>query len=104
MPCGTALASTWNRSLIERVGRVLGDEARAKGASVLLAPTVNIQRHPLGGRNFECYSEDPYLTAEIARRRPRSPRWYRRRPWYPPGRRRHTQRQRSQALRSLRAK
>ncbi|MET0902346.1 MAG: glycoside hydrolase family 3 C-terminal domain-containing protein [Acidimicrobiales bacterium] len=66
MPCGTALASTWNRDLIEQVGRALGDEARAKGASVLLAPTVNIQRHPLGGRNFECYSEDPFLTAEIA--------------------------------------
>ncbi len=66
LPCGTALASTWNRALIGRVGRVLGDEARAKGASVLLAPTVNIHRHTLGGRNFECYSEDPYLTAEIA--------------------------------------
>ena len=66
LPCGTALASTWNRDLIGRVGRLLGDEARAKDASVLLAPTVNIHRHPLGGRNFECYSEDPYLTAEIA--------------------------------------
>ena len=66
LPCGTALASTWNRELIGRVGRLLGDEARSKGASVLLAPTVNIHRHPLGGRNFECYSEDPYLTAEIA--------------------------------------
>ena len=66
LPCGTALASTWNRELIGRVGRLLGDEARAKDASVLLAPTVNIHRHPLGGRNFECYSEDPYLTAEIA--------------------------------------
>ncbi len=66
LPCGTALASTWNRELIGRVGRLLGDEARSKGASVLLAPTVNIHRHPLGGRNFECYSEDPYLTAQIA--------------------------------------
>ncbi len=66
LPCGSALASTWNRELIVRVGRLLGDEARARGASVLLAPTVNIHRHPLGGRNFECYSEDPYLTAEIA--------------------------------------
>ena len=66
LPCGTALASTWNRALIGRVGRLLGDEARSKSASVLLAPTVNIHRHPLGGRNFECYSEDPYLTAEIA--------------------------------------
>ncbi len=66
LPCGTALASTWNRDLIGRVGRLLGDETRAKGASVLLAPTVNIHRHPLGGRGFECYSEDPFLTAEIA--------------------------------------
>ncbi len=66
MPCGTALAATWNRDLIGRVGVVLGDEARARGAAVLLAPTVNLHRHPLGGRNFECYSEDPYLTAEIA--------------------------------------
>ncbi len=66
LPCGTALASTWNRELIVRVGSLLGDEARSKGASMLLAPTVNIHRHPLGGRNFECYSEDPYLTGEIA--------------------------------------
>jgi beta-glucosidase len=66
LPCGTALASTWNRELIGRVGRLLGQEARSKDASMLLAPTVNIQRHPLGGRSFECYSEDPYLTAEIA--------------------------------------
>lgn len=66
LPCGTALAATWNRELIGRVGRLLGDEARDRGASVLLAPTVNLHRHPLGGRNFECYSEDPYLTAEIA--------------------------------------
>lgn len=66
LPCGTALASTWNRALVGRVGRLLGDEAAAKGASVLLAPTVNIHRHPLGGRNFESYSEDPYLSAEIA--------------------------------------
>ncbi len=66
LPCGTALAATWNRELIGRVGRLLGDEARERGAAVLLAPTVNIHRHPLGGRNFECYSEDPYLTGEIA--------------------------------------
>ena len=66
MPCGTALAATWNRALIDRVGEVLGIEARARGAAVLLAPTVNLHRHPLGGRNFESYSEDPYLTGEIA--------------------------------------
>jgi beta-glucosidase len=66
VPCGTALASTWNPDLIRRVGELLGDEARAKDSRVLLAPTVNIHRHPLGGRGFECYSEDPHLSAEIA--------------------------------------
>jgi beta-glucosidase len=66
MPCGSALAATWNRELVHRVGRVLGDEARAKGAGVLLGPTVNIHRHPLNGRHFESFSEDPYLTAELA--------------------------------------
>lgn len=66
-PVGSALASTWNPELIEAVGRALGEEARSKNAQVLLGPTVNLQRTPLGGRNFECYSEDPYLTAYIAR-------------------------------------
>src|SRR6266511_1849556 len=47
LPCGTALAATWDRDLIGRVGAVLGDQARAKGAHVLLAPTVNLHRHPL---------------------------------------------------------
>ncbi|MBN2499475.1 MAG: glycoside hydrolase family 3 C-terminal domain-containing protein [Anaerolineales bacterium] len=65
-PIGTALASTWNVKLAEKVGEALADEAKAKGAHVLLAPTVNIHRSPLAGRNFECYSEDPYLTARMA--------------------------------------
>jgi beta-glucosidase len=65
-PCGTALAATWNPELVERVGVALGEEARSKRAQVLLAPTVNIHRSPLAGRNFECYSEDPYLTALMA--------------------------------------
>lgn len=65
-PVGTAMGATWNTELIERVGRALGDETRAKGAHILLAPTVNIHRSPLAGRNFECYSEDPYLTAGSA--------------------------------------
>jgi beta-glucosidase len=60
------LASTWNTELVERIGQALGDEAKAKGAQVLLGPTVNIHRSPLNGRNFECYSEDPYLTAQLA--------------------------------------
>jgi beta-glucosidase len=65
-PVGTALAATWNPALITEVGRALAVETRAKGAGLLLAPTVNMHRHPLAGRNFEAYSEDPYLTAEIA--------------------------------------
>src|SRR5207245_6588324 len=65
-PAGISLASTWNTDLLERVGQALGQEAKAKGAQVLLGPTVNIQRSPLGGRNFECFSEDPYLSARMA--------------------------------------
>lgn len=65
-PVGIALAATWNIELAERVGRALAEEARFKGAHILLAPTVNIHRSPLAGRNFECYSEDPYLTSRLA--------------------------------------
>jgi beta-glucosidase len=65
-PAGISLASTWNTELVERVGQALADEAKMKGAQVLLGPTVNIQRGPLGGRNFECFSEDPYLSARLA--------------------------------------
>ena len=66
IPCGTSLAATWDPSLVEEIGHLLGKEARAKGARVLLAPTVNLHRTPIGGRNFECMSEDPYLTARTA--------------------------------------
>ena len=65
-PAGISLSSTWNTALIERVGQALAQEAMTKGARVLLAPTLNIHRSPLGGRNFESYSEDPYLTARMA--------------------------------------
>ena len=65
-PVGIALAASWNTELVERVGLALGQEVLAKGARVHLAPTVNIHRSPLNGRNFECYSEDPYLTGRIA--------------------------------------
>ncbi len=65
-PCGTALGATWDPDLVEAVGVAIGEESRTKGAHVLLAPTVNLHRHPLAGRNFECYSEDPYLTARLA--------------------------------------
>ena len=59
IPCASVLGATWDPDLLERLGGLLGDESRAKGASVLLAPTINLHRSPLGGRNFECYSEDP---------------------------------------------
>ena len=65
-PAGVALAASWNPELVERVGEALAQEARTKGARVLLAPTVNMHRTPLGGRTFECYSEDPYLTGRMA--------------------------------------
>jgi beta-glucosidase len=64
-PCGTALGATWNPELVREVGAAIGQEARTKHCSVLLAPTLNIHRHPLAGRNFECYSEDPYLVGHI---------------------------------------
>lgn len=65
-PCGTALGATFDPALVEEVGAALGREARSKNAHVLLAPTVNLHRTPIGGRNFECMSEDPELTATIA--------------------------------------
>ncbi len=65
-PVGIALAATWNTELVERVGVALGEETKAKGAHILLAPTVNIHRSTLNGRNFECYSEDPYLSGKMA--------------------------------------
>jgi len=65
-PCGTALGATFDPGLVEEVGRALGRESKSKGTQVLLAPTVNLHRTPIGGRNFECMSEDPTLTAHIA--------------------------------------
>ena len=65
-PCGAALGATWDVELVERVGAALAEETRAKGAQVLLGPTINLQRTPLGGRHFECFSEDPLLTAWLA--------------------------------------
>src|SRR5688500_12148226 len=65
VPSPTALAATWDEPRIERLGRLLAFEARAKGVDVLLAPTVNLHRNPAGGRVFECFSEDPLLTGRI---------------------------------------
>ncbi len=65
-PCAAAMASTWNLDLIKKVGRTIGEECNHYKVDVLLAPGVNGKRNPLAGRNFEYYSEDPYLTGKIA--------------------------------------
>jgi beta-glucosidase len=65
LPSPTALAATWDPELARTAGVLLAQEARRKGVHVLLAPTVNLHRSPLGGRHFEAYSEDPYLTGRI---------------------------------------
>ncbi|RDW64974.1 beta-glucosidase-5 [Coleophoma cylindrospora] len=66
LPCGTAIGATFDKALLRSIGQLLAAEARAKGAHVLLGPTINIQRAPLGGRGFESYSEDPYLAGVLA--------------------------------------
>ncbi|WIM97742.1 glycoside hydrolase family 3 C-terminal domain-containing protein [Actinoplanes oblitus] len=66
LPSPTALAASWDPELAAEAGRLLGREARRKGVHVVLGPTVNLHRTPLNGRHFECYSEDPLLTGEIA--------------------------------------
>ncbi|WP_416530258.1 glycoside hydrolase family 3 C-terminal domain-containing protein [Streptomyces coelicoflavus] len=65
LPSASALAATWDEGLVERLGGLLAAEARRKGVDVLLAPTLNLHRSPLGGRHFECLSEDPELTGRI---------------------------------------
>jgi len=66
VPCGVALGATWDVDLVAEVAAFLGVETKAKGAQILLAPTVNLHRVPLGGRHFECFSEDPILTSRLA--------------------------------------
>ena len=65
LPSPTAVAASWDEGLVHRLGALLAAEARRKGVDVLLGPTVNLHRSPLGGRHFECFSEDPLLTARI---------------------------------------
>lgn len=65
-PTAVGLASSWNRELVEKVGAALGKECQAEGVSILLGPGANIKRSPLCGRNFEYFSEDPYLSSEMA--------------------------------------
>lgn len=65
-PVGIALGATWDPALAREIGQALAEEVKSKGAHVSLAPTCNIQRSVTNGRNFECYSEDPFLTGELA--------------------------------------
>ena len=66
IPSGAALGATWDPDLVQELGSLLGEESRMKSSHVLLAPTINLHRSPKGGRNFECYSEDPLLSGKIA--------------------------------------
>jgi beta-glucosidase len=66
IPCNSAVAASWNKEAAFKSGNVLGEEGRGRGKDVMLAPGVNIKRTPYCGRNFEYFSEDPYLTAELA--------------------------------------
>ena len=65
-PAGCGTAASFNRELITMMGETIGNECQAEGVSVILGPAVNIKRSPLCGRNFEYYSEDPYLATEMA--------------------------------------
>lgn len=65
LPAPSAVAATWDLELVGRLGRLLAREARRKGVDVVLAPVVNLQRTPVGGRHFEAYSEDPFYTGEV---------------------------------------
>ncbi|KAF2086574.1 glycoside hydrolase family 3 protein [Saccharata proteae CBS 121410] len=65
-PASVCLAATWDTSLARSIGNALAEETRTKGAHVILAPTVCLHRHPLGGRNFESFSEDPLLAGTLA--------------------------------------
>ena len=66
LPSATALASAWDPDIARRYGAAAAVEARRKGVDVVLGPTINLHRSPLDGRHFECFSEDPVLTAELA--------------------------------------
>ncbi|MGW6447268.1 glycoside hydrolase family 3 C-terminal domain-containing protein [Lentzea sp. NPDC055074] len=65
LPSPTALGATWDEDLVRRLGVLLAAESRSKGVDVLLAPVLNLHRTPYGGRHFECFSEDPLLTARL---------------------------------------
>jgi beta-glucosidase len=64
-PSGVAMAATWDTELVQREGQAIAQEVKALGRDMILGPTVNINRVPLWGRNFEGYGEDPYLTSRL---------------------------------------
>lgn len=66
LPSATAFASTWDRDVLGQVGEVMAHEARSKNVDVVLGPTINLHRSPLGGRHFEAYSEDAVLSGKLA--------------------------------------
>jgi beta-glucosidase len=66
MPSGSAMAASWDEDLLGRIGGLLAGEAVRKGVDVVLGPTINLHRSPLGGRHFECFSEDPLLSGRLA--------------------------------------
>ena len=66
IPCGSAIGASWDPQLAQELGGLVGREALDRGCRGILAPTVNLHRSPLAGRNFECYSEDPFLTGKLA--------------------------------------
>ncbi|MGA7292611.1 MAG: glycoside hydrolase family 3 C-terminal domain-containing protein [Terriglobales bacterium] len=65
-PAGVAMGATWDTELVQSEGQAIGQEVKAVGRDMILGPTVNINRTPLWGRNFEGYGEDPYLTSRLA--------------------------------------
>jgi beta-glucosidase len=66
IPCGSAIGASWDPALARDLGDLVGREALDRGCRGILAPTVNLHRSPLAGRNFECYSEDPFLSGKLA--------------------------------------
>jgi len=66
LPSATCISASWNLDLVKKMGEISALEAIRKGVDIVLGPTINLQRSPLGGRHFECYSEDPYLSGVVA--------------------------------------
>ena len=65
-PSSATIANSWDRDVAYKLGKAIGEEAKSENVNIVLGPGVNIKRSPLGGRNFEYFSEDPYLTGIMA--------------------------------------